>query len=383
MSIQLRTGYKQTEVGVIPKDWEVRPLLDVCRFRSGKAHEQHISESGQYICVNSKFISTEGRVRKHTSANFCPAKKGDVLMVMSDLPNGKALAKAYLVDTNNFYAVNQRVCALSPYRDSPEYLYYVLNRNPYFLKFDDGVNQTHLLNRVFEKCLLPIPTDIEEQRVIGEALSDSDSLIQSLEQLLAKKRYIRQGMMHKLLTGEKRLPGFSGQWSVKTLGSICNMKSGEAITSENVDEYSEFPCFGGNGLRGFTKTYNHDGNFALIGRQGALCGNVLVATGRFFASEHAVVVTPNRDTDVFWLARVLVRMNLNQYSESSAQPGLSVSKLLVLECTTPPHAEQTAIASILSDMDAEIAELETQLAKTRVLKQGMMHKLLTGEIRLL
>jgi type I restriction enzyme S subunit len=115
--MELKPGYKQTEVGVIPADWEVKLLPDVLHFRSGKAHEQYISDSGDYVCVNSKFISTGGSVRKHSSANFSPARKGDVLMVMSDLPNGRALAKAYFVEADNTYAVNQRVCALTAYRD--------------------------------------------------------------------------------------------------------------------------------------------------------------------------------------------------------------------------------------------------------------------------
>ncbi|MEI7776426.1 MAG: restriction endonuclease subunit S, partial [Verrucomicrobiota bacterium] len=144
----MKSGYKHTEVGVIPEDWEVKCLPEVLRFRGGKAHEQYISETGRYICVNSKFISTEGEIRKYSTANFCPANRGDVLMVMSDLPNGRALAKAYLVEKDDTYAVNQRVCALTAYRDSPEYFFFVLNRHPYFLKFDNGVSQTHLLNNV-------------------------------------------------------------------------------------------------------------------------------------------------------------------------------------------------------------------------------------------
>jgi type I restriction enzyme S subunit len=129
-------------------------------------------------------------------------------MVMSDLPNGRALAKAYLVEANGIYAVNQRVCALTAYRDCPEYLFYVLNRNPYFLKFDDGVNQTHLLNHVFEKCPLPIPPNVAEQRAIAQALNDADALMCALDQLSAKKRDLKQAAMQQLLTGQKRLPGY-------------------------------------------------------------------------------------------------------------------------------------------------------------------------------
>jgi type I restriction enzyme, S subunit len=223
---------------------------------------------------------------------------------------------------------------------------------------------------------------VTEQRAIATALSDVDALLAKIDQLIAKKRDLKQAAMQQLLTGQTRLPGFSGEWEVKRLGDVCSMKSGISITSESIDEHSPYQCYGGNGLRGFAATYTHEGRYALIGRQGALCGNVLVVDGKFFASEHAIVVTPTANTDIDWLSLVLWEMNLNQYSESSAQPGLSVVKLLVLTTIAPPKSEQAAIATVLSDMDAELAALEVRRDKTRALKQGMMQALLTGRIRL-
>jgi type I restriction enzyme S subunit len=228
-----------------------------------------------------------------------------------------------------------------------------------------------------------LPSDNAEQQAIAEALSDADALIESLEHLVAKKRQIKQGAMQDLLTGAKRLPGFSGEWDKKQLADVCSMKSGESITCASIDDFSPYPCYGGNGLRGFTSRATHSGGYALIGRQGALCGNVLGVAGDFFASEHAIVVTAFSQTDIRWLVFSLERMHLNQHAESSAQPGLSVTKLSILDLKVPPtKTEQTAIATILSDLDADIAALETRLTKARQLKQGMMQELLTGRIRL-
>lgn len=239
------------------------------------------------------------------------------------------------------------------------------------------------INRVeLAEYSMAIPPTLAEQQAIAAALSDADALIESLEQLIAKKRQLKQGAMQELLTGKRRLPGFTGKWDTKRLGDFCRMKSGVGITAGNIDDYSEFPCYGGNGLRGFTNSYTHDGDFVLVGRQGALCGNVLQVSGKFFASEHAIIVTPDANTASKWLARVLIRMKLNQYSESSAQPGLSVAKLLLLEVVVPTLPEQTAIASVLSDMDAELEVLEGKLEKARQVKQGMMQQLLTGKVRL-
>jgi type I restriction enzyme S subunit len=172
-------------------------------------------------------------------------------------------------------------------------------------------------------------------------------------------------------------------WEVARLAAACSMKSGEGITSANIDQFSKYPCYGGNGLRGRASRFTHDGSYALIGRQGALCGNVLGVEGQFFASEHAIVVTAFAQTDIRWLTYVLGEMNLNQYSESSAQPGLSVSKILNLDLSIPPtKAEQRAIAKVLSDVDALLGALERLIAKKRDLKQAAMQQLLTGQTRL-
>lgn len=172
-------------------------------------------------------------------------------------------------------------------------------------------------------------------------------------------------------------------WTKRNLKEIVLMKSGEGITAESISELGDYPCFGGNGLRGYAKDYTHNGDFALIGRQGALCGNVNFASGKFFASEHAVVVTPLKGTDIKFIYYVLKDMRLNQYAESSAQPGLAVNHLLGLSAAIPDDEnEQTAIATALSDTDALIDSLEKLIAKKQAIKQGAMQELLTGKRRL-
>ncbi len=167
------------------------------------------------------------------------------------------------------------------------------------------------------------------------------------------------------------------------LSDVVSMKSGESITAERITSEEKFPCFGGNGLRGYTTTFTHDGSYTLVGRQGALCGNVTFVSGRFYASEHAIVVTPKKETDIKFMSYVLYDMNLNQYSESSAQPGLSVKKLLELEYPIPQNKEeQTAIAEVLSDVDSLISSLQKLIEKKKAIKQGAMQELLTGKKRL-
>ena len=266
--------------------------------------------------------------------------------------------------------------------NDPKYVYYLFSYIG-FKRFASG-SGVPTLNRNdahnFEVCL---PSSCKEQGAIADALSDADALIEGLESLIAKKRAIKQGAMQELLTGRRRLPGFDGEWEKKTLGVLAQMKSGEGITSRDIDNVSPFPCYGGNGLRGYTARYTHEGRYALIGRVGALCGNLNIVEGRFFASEHAIVVEPMQGVSIDWLALVLDAMRLNRLSEASAQPVLTVSKLEKLEIATPTNQqEQVEIAKIISDLSAEIEALSARLQKARQIKQGMMQELLTGRIRL-
>ncbi|MDM1716621.1 MULTISPECIES: restriction endonuclease subunit S [Pseudomonadota] len=199
-------GYKPSELGEIPEDWEVSSLLDIASLIHGKAHEQYVVDTGIYVVVNSRFISTEGKVRKYCLKNDCSARKGDVLMVLSDLPNGRALAKCFYVDKNNTYAVNQRVCIFRSNTFDQKFLYLILNRHKYFLALDDGVTQTHILNGDISACQLFAPSCKKEQTAIATILSDMDAEIEALEQRLNKTRQLKQGMMQELLTGKTRLP---------------------------------------------------------------------------------------------------------------------------------------------------------------------------------
>jgi type I restriction enzyme S subunit len=198
-------GYKQTELGLVPEDWDIFSLLEIANLIHGKAHEPYVVDTGAYIVVNSKFVSTEGKVRKYCSQNDCAAKKGDILMVLSDLPNGKALAKCFYVDQDDIYAVNQRVCIFRTNAFDSKYLQLILNRYKYFLALDDGVTQTHILNGDIANCQLFAPINKEEQTSIAQILSDMDEEIQALEVRLSKTKQIKQGMMQVLLTGKVRL----------------------------------------------------------------------------------------------------------------------------------------------------------------------------------
>ena len=144
-------------------------------------------------------------------------------------------------------------------------------------------------------------------------------------------------------------------WEQRKLGEVASeFQSGEFISASEISESGRYPVYGGNGLRGYTDRYNHDGFFALIGRQGALCGNVNSADGKAYFTEHAVAVKANSNNDTGFLVHLLRRMDLGQYSGQSAQPGLAVGVLREVEATAPAKGEQRAIGALFSHLDSLI-----------------------------
>ena len=179
-----------------------------------------------------------------------------------------------------------------------------------------------------------------------------------------------------------RFKEFRGDWKVVRLGEICEtFKSGISITSNDIFDVGRFPVYGGNGLRGYTHDYTHEGFYTLIGRQGALCGNINRVYGKSFISEHAIAVSTDKSSDTEWLAQKLDYMKLNRLSESSAQPGLAVNKLVKIKLKIPTLPEQQKIASFLSSIDEKIQQLTRKKELLEQYKKGVMQQLFSGKLR--
>jgi type I restriction enzyme, S subunit len=175
---------------------------------------------------------------------------------------------------------------------------------------------------------------------------------------------------------------FEEDWNEKRLEELFSeFKSGYGITSEDINEHGTYPVFGGNGLRGYTKNFTHDGFYFLIGRQGALCGNINRINGKAYISEHAIACRANDTSDTEWLAHRLDYYNLNRLSESSAQPGLSVNKLLRFKLFVPSQKEQEKIASFLGAVDTRLNQLRRKRELLQTYKRGVMQKLFSQEVR--
>lgn len=403
-SVPVKKGYKRTEVGIIPLDWEVYQLRSLVSYTNGKAHEGCVRDDGRYVLVNSKFISTDGEVKKYSDECFTPTSVGDVLMVMSDVPNGRAIARCFLVDENNFYTVNQRICRLTPIHVNNRLLCYKLDRNPYYLSFDDGAKQTNLRKEDVLSCPLGLPSKPHEQRAIATALSDVDALIGALDKLIAKKRAIKLATMQELLTGKSRLPGFCREWTATTLGEIVDIKNGGTPSTQ-------VPAFWNGTIPWCTPTdlTSRPGKYLIatdrcITPEGlAHCGATLLPAGSLLLCSRATIgelkiavseVCTNqgfksllcRDGVYYEFLYYLVLTLKPQLIERAiGSTFLEIGKrdVAAIAVVVPAEEEQKAIAAVLFDMDTEIAALEQRRNKTKAIKQGMMQELLTGRIRLI
>jgi type I restriction enzyme S subunit len=199
----------------------------------------------------------------------------------------------------------------------------------------------------------PLPVQEEIVRILGSFTSLEAELEAELEARKKQYEYYRA-----------RLLGDSAD-TVMRLGDIFDMRAGTHISTVAISQVSNetqrYPCFGGNGIRGYVDRFTYDGDVVFIGRQGALCGNVHRMSGKFYATEHAVVVTPKIKVDMSWAFHKLTQMNLNQFKTKSAQPGLAVGRIKELTLRCPPFSEQHRIASMLDGFDDLVSNLSSGL----------------------
>ena len=221
-----------------------------------------------------------------------------------------------------------------------------------------SVRMDGLLNISFEDYMsvtihLPSPS---EQKRIADFLQKIDERIAAQEKLLASLKKYKRGAIAYILSGKSKEFSSASSWIQKTLDDLCSeFRSGRNISSTLIHETGDYPVYGGNGIRGYCDQYSHEGEYVVIGRQGALCGNVRIIQGQNYLSEHAIAVRANADNDTRFLLYLLDFMKLGQYSDQGAQPGLAVNKLLRLKCTVPDKKTQSKIASFLLRLDSQIS----------------------------
>ena len=215
-----------------------------------------------------------------------------------------------------------------------------------------------------------VPSLFEQERIVSE-LDLLQSIIEKKKAQLKEYDQLAQSIFYDMfgdpVTNEKG-------WEVKKMGEVCNLKAGKAIKAEELKEKNDilYPCYGGNGIRGYIDKYSHDGEFPIVGRQGALCGNVNFAKGKFYATEHAVVVSPQLKISTKWLYNALIYMNLGQYAHGVAQPGLSVKDLLPIAFPLPPLPLQQSFASKIEAIERQKALIQQSSTEAETLFNSRM-----------
>ena len=218
--------------------------------------------------------------------------------------------------------------------------------------------------------------DVSEQEKIAQLFCTLSRRIEKQQQMVdALKKYKRGAIAH-ILSGKNKEFSSTSSWMQKTLGDLCSeFRSGRNISSTLIHKTGDYPVYGGNGIRGYCDQYSHEGEYVVIGRQGALCGNVRIIQGQNYLSEHAIAVRANADNDTGFLLYLLDFMKLGQYSDQGAQPGLAVNKLLRLKCTVPDKKTQSKIASFLLRLDSQISNQEKMLSVLAYQREAFLQQL--------
>lgn len=379
--------YKSTSIPWLPEMPEHWDLIGLnLLFRDNKNKNKGMVES----LVLS--LSYGNIIRKQREENFglIPEsfetyqilEPGYIVMRLTDLQNDKRSLRVGYVKERGI--ITSAYTGLVPGKVDSKYYYYLLHYldiRKHFYSLGGGVRQSSDYNEI-KKTKVPLPPLTEQTAIANYLDAKSEQInrfIAKKEKLIALLKEQKQVVINELLEYKE------GKWERRKLKYIVSMKSGNFIDAVDIHDSGDYPVFGGNGLRGFTSNYTHEGEYILIGRQGALCGNVNFAYGKFWPSEHAIVCTPKIKFDTLWFGNAVRSLSLGQYSQSAAQPGISIGVVSNVSLPYPDYTTQQQISEIIksegSRIDETIKRIEKEIEKVKELKQSLIAEVVTGRIK--
>ena len=388
----IRKGYKQTEVGVIPEDWEVKKIDSEIDLLTGYPFKSDNYKSNGIKLLRGSNIKrgvtdwnediTQYWIEITSDLKPYILNDGDIVIAMDGSLVGKSFARLTYNDLPALLL--QRVARIRSSKVDVGYLKEFIC-SEFFTKYCDTVKTSSAIPHISPKDIrefsIPIPPTKFEQTAIATALSDADALISSLEKLIAKKRAIKQGAMQELLKPKQG-------WEVSNLSEAVEFLDGQRRPIKSNERKSgEYPYYGASGIIDYVDNYIFDDELILLGEDGEniISRNLPLAfmvSGKIWVNNHAHVLKPKEQFDIKYLTGYLESLDYSLLNSGTAQPKLNKQACLNIKVSHPNILEQTRIATILSDMDAEIAGLEEKLSKYKMVKQGMMQELLTGRVRL-
>lgn len=384
----------------LPHSWKVLSLKYAAKYSVSNvdklSDENEIPvELCNYTDVyKNDYITSDFEFMKATATedeiNKFGLEVGDVLITKDSESWDDIGIPALVVETKTNLLCGYHLAIIKPNKFSlnPRYLFRCLQAKEIRAQLElasTGVTRYGLPKDAIGSLLLPLPDLITQERLVDyldRETSRIDSMIVAKENLLKLLEEKKQALITKAVTkgldpnaknkdsGINWLGKVPEHWEVKKLKYLSDLKSGNFITADSISPIGTYPVYGGNGLRGYTSEKTHTGDYVLIGRQGALCGNINYANGDFWASEHAIVCRPIIEYPVFWLGELLRVMNLNQYSLAAAQPGLSVEVIENLQIPVPPKEEREMIADFMMKENQKLSSImQLTESSVRLLKE--------------
>ncbi len=404
---QLPEGYKQTEVGVIPEDWDVVLLDSVAKRGSGHTPDKKYPE---YWNGSIKWISLKDSDRLDALYIYDTADKTTLLGIANSsavihpagtvvLSRDAGVGKSAIM--GNEMAVSQHFMAwqCSPRLNNCLLYYWLQVKKPEFERIAIGNTIKTIGLPYFKQLKIPLPP-LPEQRSLAQALSDVDALIAALEKAIAKKRHLKTATMQQLLTGKKRLPGFDEgksykkteigiipeDWRIDKVGDLASITTGSRNTQDRVED-GRYPFFVRSQTIERVNSYSFDGEAVLTAGDGVGTGKIFhYINGKFDIHQRVYKISHFKpELDGFFFYKYFSNHFYDRIMSMTAKSSVDSVRMEMIAgmlVPLPEPAEQCAIATVLSDMDGAISALETRLAKTQSIKQGMMQQLLTGKVRL-
>ena len=378
------------KIDVMTKDKDIKTTVPTLRFREFQNDARWIPYKIDHVCKIGN-----GRDYKHLSAGNIPVYGSGGYMTSVDkfLYDGESvcIGRKGTIDkpiflTGKFWTVDTLFYTYAFHKCLPKFLYLIFQQINWY-KYNEAGGVPSLLKTTIGNINIFIPNNENEQKKIVDCFSSLDDLINAVADKIETLKEYKKGLMQQLFPAEgKTTPAFrfpefqnKGEWEESTLGDICDMQAGKFVSASEICDVKKdtmYPCYGGNGLRGYTHSFTHFGIYPLIGRQGAQCGNITYAEGKFHATEHAVVVTLKKDIDIRWLYYQLIKLDLNQYATGQAQPGLSVDVIKKVTIRIPKNKnEQQLIACGLFSVDELISTEIAKLDQLKAHKKGLMQQL--------
>lgn len=393
----MNTAIKHTELGSIPGDWEIMAFGTLFTFTNGLNADKsaygkgipfiNVLEPITYSHIYGPEIPGRVQISGESAMAFLVKTNDIVLNRTSETDSELGLAAVYLGDRKVVFG--GFVIRGRPISDAldPNYSGYALRAKmirTQIVSMGQGAVRANIGQQNLKQVLVTVPPK-HEQKAIAKALGDIDALIAALDSLIAKKRQIKQATMYQLLTGKTRLPGFSGKWETKTLGEVASIAKGTQLHSSETNVEGDFPHFnGGMSASSYTDKANTPAETIAISEGGNSCGYVQFISEPFWCGGHCYAIVPSKvDKRFLYHALKGSQASIMGLRVGSGLPNVQKSALTAFKIRIPcDSSEQAAIATVLSDMDAELASLEVRRDKTHSLKQGMMQELLTGKTRL-